>query len=289
MSVFSILKPQNSIPLVFDSPHSGRNYPDDFGYGCDFKNLRLAEDHYVDELFANAPGHGASFLQALFPRSYIDPNRAENDIDLNLLAGDWPEDIIPSARADAGIGLVRRLVRPGIAVYDRTLSITEIQARIEHYYRPYHAALKELLDAAHYNFGMVYHINCHSMPHETARPKRGLTLLGGQPRHADFTLGNRDGATASVLFTHDVRAFLQGLGYYVTINDPFKGVECVERYGAPARGRHSLQLEVNKSLYMDEETGEKSANFPKVQADITALIRFCADYARAQLKPMAAD
>jgi len=291
--VYTVKKSQNSLPLVFDSPHSGKVYPENFGYHCDFETLQRAEDHDVEDLFAYAPEIGAALLSAEFPRSYIDPNRAIDDIDENLLAAPWPREtlgeITPTARSDSGIGLIRRLVRPGEPVYNRALSPEEIQTRIDTYYKPYHAALQELLDNAHYDFGMVYHINCHSMPNETARPKRGLKLLGGQPRYADFTLGNRDGTTASIGFTHDIRNFIQSLGYYVTINDPFKGVECVARYGAPARGRHSLQLEINKALYMHEDTGARSENYGALKSDIEKIINFCAAYVEEQLKPIAAD
>lgn len=291
--VYTVKKSNFSLPLVLDSPHSGQIYPEDFGYGCEFNDLKLAEDHYVDDLFSGALERGAAMLCAEFPRSYIDVNRKACDIDENLLSGPWPSKqygyINPTARSDSGIGLIRRLIRPGIPTYNRKLSADEIQRRITEYYTPYHDALENLLDEAHYKFGAVYHINCHSMPNETARPKRGLKLLGGNPRHADFTLGNRDGKTAGIGFTHELRNFIQSLGYYVTINDPFKGVECVARYGNPVRGRHSIQIEVNKALYMNEITFEKSENYDGLKSDINKIIAFCAGYVEAQLRPMAAD
>lgn len=291
--VYTLKKTKLSVPLILDSPHSGTIYPDDFGYSCDLAALKTAEDHHVDDLFDDGTKIGGAMLCADFPRSYIDPNRAIDDIDDNLLDGGWPHlthgTINPTARSNSGIGLIRRLVRPGEPVYNRALSADEITARIEGYYTPYHAALKTLLDEAHYGFGMVYHINCHSMPNETARPKRGLKILGGQPRCADFTLGNRDGTTASITFTHELRNFIQSLGYYVTINDPFKGVECVARHGRPALHRHSLQIEVNKALYMDEATGERTKNYSALKNDISRIIEFCASYVEAQLTPLAAD
>ncbi|MEZ5919527.1 MAG: N-formylglutamate amidohydrolase, partial [Alphaproteobacteria bacterium] len=165
--IYTLTRPETpALPLIFDSPHSGTLYPEDFGYACDFHTLESAEDKYVDDLFASAPAFGAALLCAHFPRSYIDPNRSADDIDPALLAGLWDGalPIAPSPRSDAGIGLIRRLVRPGIPVYDRPLTSAEITARIERYYTPYHEALETLITEAHYNFGQVWHVNCHSMP-----------------------------------------------------------------------------------------------------------------------------
>lgn len=288
--IFSILKPASPLPLIFDSPHSGTHYPADFAYVCDFHELAKAEDKYVDALFSAAPDHGAAFLAAHFPRSYIDVNRAADDIDPGLIAEPWPHDPVnPSARSDAGIGLIRRLIKPGVPVYNRTLSADDVLRRIEKYYKPYHAALQALIDEAHYNFGQVWHINCHSMPASAARPKQAIGLLGHQVKASDFVLGDRDGTSCDPDFTRALRDFLRRRGYTVTVNDPFKGVELIDRYSAPARGRHSIQIEVNKSLYMNEDTLEKTTNFANLKNDIEKLMAFCADYVQARMISLAAD
>jgi N-formylglutamate deformylase len=287
---FNILAPESPIPMVFDSPHSGANYPEDFKYSCKFEDLQRAEDKFVDELFASVPEYGGSLLLANFPRSYIDVNRRIDDIDPVILAESWPfGSINPSSRSDAGIGLIRRLVRPGIPVYDQPLSVEDVAHRIEKYYRPYHDALEKLLNDAHYNFGQVWHINCHSMPSASARPKQPIGLMGRLPRETDFVLGDRDGTSCDLDFTHALRDFLKGLGYTVTINDPFKGVELVGRYSAPSRGLHSLQIEINKALYMNEETNRKNADFENLRLDIESLVAFCADYVQGNLMDVAAD
>ena len=292
MNTFTVKKPKsNPLPLIFDSPHSGNTYPKDFDYACDFKTLERAEDKYVDELFANAPDYGAAFLTAHFPRSYIDVNRACCDIDTELLAEKWtgPSPINPTGRSDAGIGLIRRLVKPGIPVYNRNLTCDEILTRIEKYYRPYHAKLADLIEDAHYNFGQIYHINCHSMPHSSAYPKRPIGLIGNKPKASDFVLGDRDGTSCDAAFTRALKKQIESLGYSVSINDPFKGVELINRYSNPLRGYHSIQIEINKSLYMNEETGEKIATFDKLKSDIESLISFTADYIEQRLIPLAAD
>jgi N-formylglutamate deformylase len=289
---FIIDKPKTApLPIIFDSPHSGKHYPDDFNYACAFNDLQTAEDHYVDDLFSAAPNHGAHFLKANFPRSYIDPNRAHDDIDHALLDEDWSGPFLatPSVRGNAGIGLIRRLIRPGIPVYNRPLTSAEIMHRIENYYHPYHDALETLIKDAHYNFGQVWHINCHSMPNETAYPRRSPTLAGNQSQPVDFVLGDRDCTTCSNLFTRSLRELIKSMGYTVSINDPFKGVEIIRRHSSPARGMHSLQLEINKALYMNEETGKKTQNYKKLKTDIETIITFTADYALSHLDQIAAD
>ncbi|MCB1650567.1 MAG: N-formylglutamate amidohydrolase [Alphaproteobacteria bacterium] len=296
MSVFSIQKPRTRpLPIIFDSPHSGTAYPPDFRPACDPHTLESAEDKFVDELFAAAPDYGAHLLCALFPRSYIDPNRAEDDIDTALFAKGWEKQwaerypINPTMRSDAGIGLIRRLVKPGVPLYDRHLSPEEIWHRIETYHRPYHAALEKLINDTHYMFGQVWHINCHSMPGASAYPRRPHSLKGHEIRPVDFVLGDRDGTSCSTFLTRALKDFIKSKGYSVSINDPFKGVELVERYSNPARGVHSLQLEINKSLYLHEDNNTRNKQYETVRNDINSILEFTASFVESQLKPMAAD
>lgn len=290
-SVLSVKKPKTPLPLIFDSPHSGTIYPADFNHACDFKTLQRAEDNHVDDLFASAPNHGAHLLLAHFPRSYIDVNRSIDDIDPKLLNAPWTgtRPINPTARSGAGIGLIRRLVRPGTPVYTRPLTTVEIIARIEKYYRPYHETLADLIEDAHYNFGQAWHINCHSMPSSSAYPKRPIALIGSKPKPADFVLGDRDGTTCDTAFTRALRDFITGLGYTVTINDPFKGVELVKKYSNPTNGYHSIQIEINKALYMNEETNERNANYEKLKEHITGITAFIAKHVESRLVNLAAD
>ncbi len=292
MTILSIKKPlAGIIPLIFDSPHSGTHYPADFKYACELHTLIGAEDNHVDDLFENVPKHGAHLLLAHFPRSYIDVNRAYDDIDAELLSEEWAGDfpINPTSRSDAGIGLIRRLVKPGIPVYNRALTSEDIIHRIEKYYRPYHNALVDLIEDAHYNYGQVWHINCHSMPAASAYPKRTIGLVGNQIKASDFVLGDRDGTTCDPAFTRALRDFIRELGYTVTINDPFKGVELIEKYSNPIRGYHSIQVEINKALYMDEKTHKRNAHYETLKSHIHDINRFIADYIKSRLINLAAD
>jgi N-formylglutamate amidohydrolase len=285
--IYDLIIPDSALPLVFDSPHSGRIYPDDFRYNCRYSVLRRSEDRYVDRLFDHVPDDGAVFLAALFPCSYIDPNRAEDDIDGEILSAPWPDTINPTSRADAGIGIVRRLVTPGIPIYTRKLSPAEIKSRIERFYRPYHSALQVQLNKAHEKFGQVWHINCHSMPSRARARGRRYTDRNG--KLADFVIGDRDGTSCEAEFTCAAAAFLQDMGYRVAINAPYKGVELIRRYAAPAEGRHSLQLEVNRALYLDEVSGELTPGFGRLKEDLKRFSAFMADYACAGLGQIAAD
>lgn len=262
-------------PLVLDSPHSGHTFPADFGSSLSENVLRTAEDLYIHELYASAPQHGAHLLEACFPRSYIDPNRAEGDIDLELLGGAWPHDYTPSGKARLGKALVWRTMDDGTPIYAQRLSVAAVRHRIEHYLHPYQNALKTLLDTAHTRHGVVYHINCHSM-----EPVGGVMAEGGAgiPR-ADIVLGDRDGTTCETAFTQHVAAFFELHGYTVAINNPFRGVELVRRYSNPAAGRHSLQIELNKKLYLHVGTMERNANFTTLQAQLGDLVASMAAYA----------
>ena len=253
-------------PVVFDSPHSGIDYPPDFRFVCDFPSLRQAEDTYVGELFAAAPSHGAHFLEALFPRSYIDTNRAIDDLDQGLMNAPWSDPLRPSEKTHVGMGLVRRLCKPGMPMYDRLLSPDEVRHRIDGYYRPYHAALDGLMDSVCARFGMAVLINCHSMPSFI----NGMAANGGRV-DADFVLGDRDGTTAGRDLVQAVEDALKDLGYAVRRNDPYKGVELVRRHGDPANGRHALQIEINRKLYMDEVTLAKTAGFEPLARALDSL------------------
>ncbi|MFK7838753.1 MAG: N-formylglutamate amidohydrolase [Bdellovibrionales bacterium] len=294
-SVLSIQKPktpQTEIkPLIFDSPHSGNHYPDDFDFACDRLTLERAEDNHVDDLFNECTNHGAHYLCAHFPRSYVDVNRKHDDIDMELLKEEWMGDfdINPTSRSHAGIGLIRRLVRPGIPIYNRDLTSEEIIYRIERYYRPYHNTLADLIETAHYNFGQAWHVNCHSMPAASAYPRQVISLMGNKPKPSDFVLGDRDGTTCDPAFTRALRDFIKGLGYTVTINDPFKGVELIEKYSNPTSGYHSIQIEINKALYMNEETNERNANYNQLKSHITDITAFIANHIENRLFNLAAD
>jgi N-formylglutamate amidohydrolase len=269
-AVFSVFgPPEPAVPLVLDSPHSGRDFPADFGAQVSIDDLRDGEDSYIDELYMPATMHGVPLLAANFPRTYIDANRHEGDVDLELLDGTWPHAHVPSGKAEIGKALVWRTLADGRDIYPARLNAAALLHRIERYHRPYHQALQRLLDASVARHGQVFHLNCHSMA-STAGAMSGGKQGDVRP---DFVIGDRDGSSCGKELTDLVYAYLKDRGYHVTINDPYKGVELVRAYSNPAARRHSLQLEVSKRLYMDEKTREKSGGFDQVQKDLMELIQ----------------
>ena len=263
-----------STPLVLDSPHSGTHYPADFRPVCDLATLRRAEDTHVEKLYDFAPALGVAWIEAHFPRIYLDANRDTTELDTALLDGPWSDPLATDpevlAKVRLGKGLVWKYTDEGEPVYDRLLSPGEVRARIENCWQPYHAAVQQAIEAAHARHGYSIHLNCHSMPsvagsHATLHP--GLV-------HADFVVGDRDGSTASPALSRFICEQLRGLGYSVEHNHPYKGVELVRRYGDPSRQRHSGQLEINRRLYMDEQTlALEPAGFARLRADLQALVQ----------------
>ena len=243
-------------------------------------DLREGEDCFVDQLYLPATERGVGLIAALAPRTYIDLNRHAGDIDLALIEGGrWPGEHVPSGKARLGKALIWRTLDDGREIYDRKLAVDEVRRRIEVYHRPYHGAVRDRIEATHARFGRSWHINCHSM-----NAVAGAQGEGGAGRaRADFVVGDRDGTTCDAGFTEFVRAFLANLGYDVRVNDPYKGVELVRAYSNPAEGRMSLQLEINKRLYMDEATRTKSAGFEPLQRQLATLVDAVLEYTASEL------
>jgi N-formylglutamate amidohydrolase len=254
--------------LLLDSPHSGVHYPDDFDHVVPRQNLRDAEDTHVDALFAPWVEQGATLIAAQFPRSYLDVNRAATDIDEALIEGRWPAPIAPTRKSEMGKGLVWRCLDDGSPIYARRLRVGEVQTRIERCWQPYWDALLAHRDRLHGAHGRLFHVNCHSMPSAgglLAHDAPGTTDL------PDFVVGDRDGTTSGAEFSRFVGEWLAQRGHRVNWNAPYKGVEIVRVIGQPARQCHSIQLEINRRLYMDEATRELSPGFEPLKTELSAL------------------
>ena len=270
------------IPLVLDSPHSGQHYPADFGFSCDRAQLRMAEDTDIDDLYDFTPALGATLVCAQFPRSYIDPNRRVEDMDTSLIDGRWPHAVDQSPKTKSGIGLIWRSLGDASPIYSRKLSVAEVTQRIGQCHAPYWAAVTSAIDSAHAQHGRVLHINCHSMP-AVAGPSSWVKL-GTQ--FADVVLGDRDGSTCLPAFTAMLAAAFRHEGLSVAINDPYKGAELVKRFGRPEENRHSIQVELNRKLYMLEATRERTANYPVLKAALGRVMLKVAQFAAPQARPV---
>lgn len=283
--VFDLTSPDaGGVPLILDSPHSGRDYPDDFQALVPKQELRRVEDSFVDSLFESAPDHGATLLCARFPRTYIDANRAETDIDPAMLLSRWPGTLRPTEKSRLGHGLVWKTYPPDRPMYSGKLSVDAVRRRIAEYWRPYHETLESEIRRLHVSHGAVWHLNCHSMP-STSSPY----VPGRAGMRADFVLGDRDGTSCERDFTHFVRDVLEGLGYAVRLNDPYRGAELVRAYAAPKQGRHSLQIEINRALYMDEHAIEPGRGFETLQTTLSELVKAMAVYADDRTGRIAAE
>jgi len=270
-----------TLPLIFDSPHSGTEYPTDFNHAADPQILRHAEDTHVADLWEGAMAAGAVLLEAHFPRAYVDANRAPDDMDPAQMEGTYPSVLNPTVKSELGIGLCWTRVPPaGGPMYTRRLTADEVANRVARYHRPYQSRLRELLDASHARWGAVWHINCHSMQELASAMS---TQDRGTPR-PDFVLGDRDGAACEPGFTMAVRSFLATRGYSVAVNDPYKGMELIRANGDPARGRHSMQIEVNRKLYMNEATREPNEGYDALKACFTALAQHLSDHVKTRSK-----
>jgi len=264
---YTIHRPVGSrLPLLFDSPHSGRRYPESFRYQAPLLALRQTEDAYVDRLLAGAPERGVTLLLAEIPRVYLDLNRDADDIDAELLAEPWPGTLNPTAKTRRGLGLIRRFALPGVPVYGERLTVADVQARIETIHVPYHRCLQQELAGLRDEFGFAWHIDWHSMK----SIGNAMTEDNGQ-RRADFVLGDLDGTSCEAALTALAAETLTSFGYQVAINRPYKGAAIVRRCGRPAEGLHSLQIEINRALYLDEATVEPGAGLDAIGRDIGRL------------------
>lgn len=273
--------PPGDSPLVFDSPHSWREWPAG-GTPTEAPPEALATgwDAWIDELWANAAGGRAPVLAARFHRAFIDANRARDDIDPAQLEGPWPEPLRPSDACRRGMGLIRQLALPEVPMYRGPLPVAEVRERIASYYDPYHQALEGLVNAAHAAFGLSVHIDCHSM--KSVGNQMNIDAGQGRP---DMVVSDLDGQTCDPFLLRWVATHLRGLGYRVQVNHPYRGAELVRRHGRPAQGRHSLQIEINRALYMDEARLERHAGFDRLASDLSTLVAALDDGLRVNLYP----
>jgi N-formylglutamate deformylase len=260
-------------PLVLDSPHSGTLYPPDFGFACDALALRRAEDTHVEKLYGFASQLGCAWIEAHFPRSYLDANRNLTEVDPDMFDGPWPHpvelnDAAVLSKRRLGKGLIWRATDDGEPLYSRKLTVQEVQQRIDLCWQPYHAAVKAAIDAAHARHGYSLHINCHSMPEVAGSHATDFPGV----KHPDFVLGNRDHSTSGEAVLLFIQDQLCKQGYSVSLNHPYKGVELVRRYGDPANHRHSVQIEINRGLYMNEKTLELTPGFAPLYESLKALV-----------------
>jgi len=254
---------RRTAPLIFSSPHSGRRYPAELlaQTRVGLLSLRRSEDAYVDELFASAASHGAAVLSASVARAYVDLNRDPAELDPEMFEDGLPTTTA-SARVQAGLGAIPRISGDGQTLYRRKLTLADGEQRIAAIHRPYHAMLANLVAETKTLFGCAVLVDCHSMPSSA----RGA--------HApDVVLGDRFGASCHASVTALAEATLRRLGYRVARNAPFAGGHTTQTYGRPANHVHALQIEINRALYVDERTLERTNGYARIRADMARLVQ----------------
>ena len=263
--------------VIFASPHSGRAYPREFLAGSllDDHLIRSSEDAFVDQLFASAPDHGAPLLLADVPRAYVDLNRAHDELDPALIAG--LRSAPQNPRIASGLGVIPRVVANGRAIYRGKITAEEAETRIARHWQPYHQSLQRLLAESHASCGEAILIDCHSMPQEAVD---GIARSG--LRRPEVVLGDRFGASAGADVVEAVEAAFRRAGLTVARNTPFAGAYTTQAYGRPSRRQHVLQIEIDRSLYMNELTIRPNAHFETFRALLDGIIR---DIIRIGAKP----
>jgi N-formylglutamate amidohydrolase len=262
-------------PVLFNSPHSGSTYPREFlGVSrLDIGTLRRSEDSFVDALVAGVVGHGFPLMRAHFPRCFVDVNREPYELDPRMFDGRLPSFAnTRSMRVAGGLGTVARVVGDAQEIYDQRIPVDDALRRIEALYKPYHRALRRLFTQLHRDL-----VDCHSMPsnagHKDERPR------------PEFVLGDRYGTSCTGVVAETVEKTLRTLGYTVSRNKPYAGGFITEHYGNPAAGLHSIQLEINRALYMDERRHQRTDGFARLAADLETVARRLGEIPLEELRP----
>lgn len=257
-------------PIVVASPHSGRAYDWDFMSRTilDSKRIRSSEDAYVDLLLDRVPALGVPVLTAEMPRAFLDLNRAPSELDPAVIQG-VPRGVV-NPRVSSGLGVIPRVVAQGRAIYHGKITRREADARIAAFWHPYHDQLEKLLASAQAQYGQGILLDCHSMPHEAIE---GTGAAAGTP---EIVLGDRFGSSADAHVMDGVEAVFRDLGFRVARNAPFAGAYMTQHYGKPVRGRHAIQIEIDRALYMDEDQIRPNARFETIRNLMTEAIgRIC--------------
>jgi N-formylglutamate deformylase len=281
---YNLIRPvRRTSCVVFASPHSGSDYPRSFlrRSVLDKLMIRSSEDAFVDDLFACAPDFGAPLLTAGAPRAFVDLNRGADELDPALIEGVRRQSHNP--RVSSGLGVIPRVVANGRPIYSGKLPLAEAERRIALYWRPYHAALQGLLNEAQEQFGTAVLVDCHSMPHEAMDG-----VARSAARRPQIVLGDRFGAAAGSEIVDRIESAFASAGLTVTRNAPFAGAYIAQAYGRPSRTQHAVQVEIDRSLYMDEKRVEPNGDYDAFRALLRGVVAELAVIGAEQM-PLAAE
>ena len=239
-------------PVLLNVPHSGRDYPSEFIIQSDLSlhNLRSSEDAYVDHLLDFAKKSDVSLLIAKIPRAFIDLNRAANELDPAIIEGLSHSMTLP--RVSTGLGVIPRVVAKGKVIRKGKMSLDAAKGRIARYYWPYHHQLLQVLSDIRERNGHAILLDCHSMPE---------AAIAHANRNVDIILSNYFGSSSDKHIFNQLENSLKEEGFSVAKNEVFTGGFITRHYGQPTKGFHAIQIEINRGLYLNEETLEKTFGF----------------------------
>ena len=270
---FMVARPKTErvTPIVVTSPHSGRYYPENFLQASRLSahDLRQSEDMYVDDLFGDAPNFGVLMISARYPRSFVDLNRSPNEIDPDLVADDLPvhrEQSLP--RVQAGLGTIPRIVAEDTPIYEDKLALADIRQRLQDIYHPFHSNLEAEISTLRDDYGATLLVDAHSMPSLATRN----TAPRNRSAQIDIVLGTCHGRSCSDRVTDFISQYFRRSGYTIALNRPYAGGYITSHFGRPSDRNHAVQIEINRALYMNEASYEKSPNFESLKTDLTGLI-----------------
>lgn len=280
-AAYTLFRPvAQTAPVVFSSPHSGRAYPADFlqASQLDERQIRSSEDAWIDDLWGAAPGAGAPLLAAVMPRAFVDLNRSPDELDPAVVDG--VRHVAHNPRISSGLGVIPRVVAGGRVITAGKMPREMAEARIAHWWHPFHACLAGLMDETEALFGAAILVDCHSMPREAVE---GHPAARGQ--RPDVVLGDRFGTTADRGFVDRVEGILRAEGLSVLRNTPFAGAYIAQTYGNPTRRRHAVQIEIDRGLYMEEKTLRRHDGYPAVKAMIERITQAIVEAGRDLARP----
>lgn len=280
-AAYTLFRPaEQTAPVVFSSPHSGRAYPPDFlrASVLDERTIRSSEDAWIDDLWGGAPKAGAPLIAAVMPRAFIDLNRSADELDPAVVDG--VRHVAHNPRISSGLGVIPRVVAGGRAIAEGKMPRAMAEARIAHWWQPYHGCLAALMEETEARFGTAVLIDCHSMPREAVE---GHPATRGQ--RPDVVLGDRFGTTADRGLVDRIEAILAAEGLRVARNTPFAGAYITQTYGNPTRRRHAVQIEIDRGLYMDEKTLRRHARYGEMRALLGRVTEAILDAGRDLARP----
>lgn len=265
-------------PIVLSSPHSGKDFPPEFLANCALseRELRSSEDCFVDEIIRSASDAGIPMIAMNIPRTFVDVNRDKIEIDETMYFDrKKPQDLIGSRRCRVGLGVIHRIVSQNKPIYDGLISYKEAMDRIKYVYEPYHKRLKQLIDKCHRKFGYCLLVDCHSMPSK-------ICNIMNEAKPVEFCVCNLFDESCPPSMSEFFGRELAEKDYRVEYNRPYAGAFITFNYCQPRKNIFTLQLEINRSIYMDENVYKKNADFQLVSnhicESIIALGKFLLDF-----------